>query len=209
MIRIALDAMGSDNAPQVEVEGAAQALKELPAEFQIQLVGRKADIEAALSRVRDRHRGRGTVPPRYRLCAPPAVSGTRRAVLSAPAPRPPLRPEGRCHFPSRPTRCGSSVLDGHSLFAVVIPARRTNAMGLLHVTTARARLQRGDDGFIVCAARALLALRRSALGYGHFRFVLRLRAEFVLEHLQRLPAGIGRGRAIAGAGVEILATLWA
>jgi len=45
MIRIALDAMGSDNAPQAEVEGAAQALKELPAEFQIQLVGRKADIE--------------------------------------------------------------------------------------------------------------------------------------------------------------------
>ena len=50
MIRIALDAMGSDNAPQVEVEGAAEALKELPAEFQIQLVGRKADIEAALGR---------------------------------------------------------------------------------------------------------------------------------------------------------------
>src|SRR6266540_3291033 len=51
MIRIALDAMGSDSAPQVEVEGVAQALKELPAEFQIQLVGRKADIEAALGRV--------------------------------------------------------------------------------------------------------------------------------------------------------------
>src|SRR5947208_13752923 len=50
MIRIALDAMGSDNAPQVEVEGAAQALKELPAEFQIQLVGGKADIETALAR---------------------------------------------------------------------------------------------------------------------------------------------------------------
>src|SRR5216110_413799 len=58
MIRIALDAMGSDNAPQVEVEGAAQALKELPAEFQIQLVGRKADIEAALSRVPGADRGR-------------------------------------------------------------------------------------------------------------------------------------------------------
>src|SRR6266513_5816025 len=51
MIRIALDAMGSDNAPQVEVEGVAEALKELPAEFQIQLVGRKAEIEAALGRV--------------------------------------------------------------------------------------------------------------------------------------------------------------
>src|SRR5258706_10098932 len=51
MIRIALDARGSDNAPQVEVEGAAQALKELPGEFQIQLVGRKADIEGGLGRV--------------------------------------------------------------------------------------------------------------------------------------------------------------
>src|SRR5206468_10233131 len=50
MIRIALDAMGSDNAPQVEVEGTVQALKELPPEFHVQLVGRKADIEAALAK---------------------------------------------------------------------------------------------------------------------------------------------------------------
>src|SRR5207247_4693680 len=67
MIRIALDAMGSDNAPQVEVEGVAQALKELPAEFQIQLVGRKADIEAALGRV---------PPPGW--IAPASKSSTRR-----------------------------------------------------------------------------------------------------------------------------------
>src|SRR6266550_2002808 len=65
MIRIALDAMGSDNAPQVEVEGVAQALKELPAEFQIQLVGRKADIEAALGRV-------------------PGVDRTRVEIVDAP-----------------------------------------------------------------------------------------------------------------------------
>src|SRR5919204_3193622 len=51
MFRIALDAMGGDNAPQAEVEGAAQALRELPPEFVVQLVGRTADIEAALSRV--------------------------------------------------------------------------------------------------------------------------------------------------------------
>ena len=51
MIRIALDAMGSDKAPQVEVEGAAQALKELPPDFNLQLVGRKSDIETALGRV--------------------------------------------------------------------------------------------------------------------------------------------------------------
>ena len=50
MIRIALDAMGGDNAPHVEVEGAAQALQELPPDFTLQLVGRTADVTAALSK---------------------------------------------------------------------------------------------------------------------------------------------------------------
>lgn len=49
MIRIALDAMGSDNAPQVEIEGAALALQELPPGFRLQLVGRPPVIEAALA----------------------------------------------------------------------------------------------------------------------------------------------------------------
>ncbi|HXM37211.1 MAG TPA: phosphate acyltransferase PlsX [Gemmatimonadales bacterium] len=49
MIRIALDAMGSDNAPRVEVEGAAQALQDLPPEFRLQLVGRTVDVETALA----------------------------------------------------------------------------------------------------------------------------------------------------------------
>src|SRR2546428_10029983 len=40
--------MGGDNAPRVEVEGVVQALRELPPTFRIQLVGRTADVEAAL-----------------------------------------------------------------------------------------------------------------------------------------------------------------
>ncbi len=48
MLRVALDAMGGDNAPRAEIDGAAQALRELPGDFRIQLVGRTADIEAAL-----------------------------------------------------------------------------------------------------------------------------------------------------------------
>ncbi|HLB81698.1 MAG TPA: phosphate acyltransferase PlsX [Gemmatimonadales bacterium] len=48
MIRVALDAMGGDEAPRVEVEGAVQALREFPPTFRIQLVGRTRDIEAAL-----------------------------------------------------------------------------------------------------------------------------------------------------------------
>jgi glycerol-3-phosphate acyltransferase PlsX len=48
-MRIALDAMGGDNAPRVEVEGVAQALQELPPDFRIQLVGRRDDVERALA----------------------------------------------------------------------------------------------------------------------------------------------------------------
>src|SRR6058998_668486 len=50
--------MGGDYAPRVEVEGAVQALGQLPATFQIQLVGRSAEIEAALKAHGDvdRHR---------------------------------------------------------------------------------------------------------------------------------------------------------
>lgn len=58
MIRVALDAMGSDNAPQAEIEGAAQALRELPPTFRIQLVGRTADIEAGLAKAQVSDRSR-------------------------------------------------------------------------------------------------------------------------------------------------------
>lgn len=61
MIRVALDAMGGDNAPRVEVEGAVQALQQLPATFQMQLVGRSAEIEAALTPHGDVDRRRLTV----------------------------------------------------------------------------------------------------------------------------------------------------
>ena len=40
MIRVAVDAMGGDHAPQAEIEGAVRALAKLPATFVIQLVGR-------------------------------------------------------------------------------------------------------------------------------------------------------------------------
>lgn len=50
MIRIALDAMGGDHAPQAEIEGAVQALTELPPGFVVQLVGQQEAIEAELAR---------------------------------------------------------------------------------------------------------------------------------------------------------------
>jgi len=48
MIRIALDAMGSDNAPAVDVEGAVTAAREF--DYEIILVGNEALIKKELQR---------------------------------------------------------------------------------------------------------------------------------------------------------------
>lgn len=50
MIRVAVDAMGGDHAPQAEIAGILQAIETLPDDFRIQLVGRSAVIEAELAR---------------------------------------------------------------------------------------------------------------------------------------------------------------
>ncbi|MBI4409180.1 MAG: phosphate acyltransferase PlsX [Gemmatimonadetes bacterium] len=57
-MRIALDAMGTDRHPRIEVEGAVQALRELPGDFTILLVGNRARIEAELTRFPDLAAGR-------------------------------------------------------------------------------------------------------------------------------------------------------
>lgn len=58
MVRVALDAMGSDHAPTTEVEGVARALGELPPTFGVTLVGQTAAIEAELAKFPDLDRGR-------------------------------------------------------------------------------------------------------------------------------------------------------
>jgi phosphate acyltransferase len=50
VIRIALDAMGGDFAPAVPVEGAVEAVRALPATFEVQLVGRQETLEAELAK---------------------------------------------------------------------------------------------------------------------------------------------------------------
>ncbi len=47
-MRIALDAMGSDRHPEVEVQGALAALREVNGEFEVVLVGDRDRIQAAL-----------------------------------------------------------------------------------------------------------------------------------------------------------------
>lgn len=58
MIRVALDAMGGDLAPAAEVDGAALALRELPPDFSLLLVGQTDAITAQLERHADLDRSR-------------------------------------------------------------------------------------------------------------------------------------------------------
>jgi phosphate acyltransferase len=50
VIRVAVDAMGGDKAPQAEIAGTLDALATLPEPFVVQLVGRTDTIEAELAR---------------------------------------------------------------------------------------------------------------------------------------------------------------
>ncbi len=58
MIRVALDAMGGDHAPTAEIDGVHRALRDLDAEFLVQLVGQPAAIEQELARHPDLDRAR-------------------------------------------------------------------------------------------------------------------------------------------------------
>src|SRR4029079_15937246 len=50
VIRVAVDAMGGDSAPQAEIAGVVDALTAYSNDFVIQLVGRPDSIEAELTR---------------------------------------------------------------------------------------------------------------------------------------------------------------
>ena len=80
-MRIALDAMGTDEHPRVEVEGAAQALRELPGDFRLSLVGNQQLIEAELAKVPDLPRDRLDIVHASQIVAmndPPATALRRK-----------------------------------------------------------------------------------------------------------------------------------
>jgi glycerol-3-phosphate acyltransferase PlsX len=58
VIRVAVDAMGGDTAPQAEIAGAIQALTALPDKFIIQLVGRSEAIDSELAKYPEADRSR-------------------------------------------------------------------------------------------------------------------------------------------------------
>jgi glycerol-3-phosphate acyltransferase PlsX len=63
VIRVAVDAMGGDRAPEAEIEGTFAALRELPPTFVVKLVGKPEVIEAELTRHAGADRSRVEVHP--------------------------------------------------------------------------------------------------------------------------------------------------
>ena len=79
-MRIALDAMGTDRHPATEVLGAVQALRELPGDFELLLVGDRAAIEAELANAGDYPKHRLHIVAASQTITPsePAVTAVRR-----------------------------------------------------------------------------------------------------------------------------------
>ncbi|HSL70522.1 MAG TPA: phosphate acyltransferase PlsX [Longimicrobiales bacterium] len=79
-MRIALDAMGTDRHPSVEIQGAVEALRELPGEFTLVLVGDQERIEAELARITDVARDRLTIVHASQIVSPadPPATALRR-----------------------------------------------------------------------------------------------------------------------------------
>jgi glycerol-3-phosphate acyltransferase PlsX len=80
-MRIALDAMGSDRAPAIEVEGAIEALQSLESDFQLVFVGDRELIEAEVGRYPDAPRDRIDIvhaPDRIEMGESPAQAIRRK-----------------------------------------------------------------------------------------------------------------------------------
>jgi phosphate acyltransferase len=76
-VRIALDAMGTDRHPVTEVQAAVQALRELPGDFSLILVGDRSRIEAELAGYAERDSQRLTI-----VHASQTVNPEERAVTA-------------------------------------------------------------------------------------------------------------------------------
>lgn len=83
--RIGIDAMGGDFGPEVVVEGALLALREMPDRFTLTLVGDEAEIRRALDRHHARSLGLGVVhaPERIDMAEKAAAAARRKQTNSS------------------------------------------------------------------------------------------------------------------------------
>jgi glycerol-3-phosphate acyltransferase PlsX len=171
VIRIALDAMGGDHAPRVEVEGAAQALRDLALEFRVQLVGRAADVEAALTQVP------GVDRSRIDIVDAPEVVGMGEKPLSAIRGKPrssiavglSLQKKGKSDAFISAGNTGA-VMAASTLLLRLHPGVQRAAIGALFPTASQPVLVLDAGANVDCDARELVGFAQ--LGSVYARDVL-------------------------------------
>jgi phosphate acyltransferase len=159
-VRIALDAMGTDRHPAIEVEGAVQALRELPGSFELLLVGDSARIEAELKRysVPD---GRLSVVHAKDVIEPgePAVTAVRRKPESSIVVGLKLQKEGKADAFVSAGSTGAVM--AASLFHLrALPAVDRPAIGTIIPTTVQPCLLIDAGANVDCKPQHLVQFAR-------------------------------------------------
>ena len=154
-MRIALDAMGGDAAPAVPVEGAIEALADLPPTAEILLVGQAAAIEAELAR-------HGRHDPRVRVVDAPDVVGMAERPLAAVRSKPQssigvgvrMQREGRADAFISAGNTGA-VMAASALMLGLHPGVERPAIGGLFPTASEPVLVLDIGANVDCSAREL------------------------------------------------------
>lgn len=170
MVRVALDAMGGDQAPETPVAGAVAALGELPASTEILLVGRRTEIETALT-------GHEMPPTRLRIVEAPDVIGMSDKPLAAVRGKPKssirvglaLQKEGRADAFISAGNTGAILAASTLLLGLHAGVERA-AIATLFPTGAKPVLVIDGGANVDCTPRELLGFAR--LGSVYARDVL-------------------------------------
>jgi glycerol-3-phosphate acyltransferase PlsX len=155
VIRIALDAMGGDYAPAVPVEGALAATAELGGACEILLVGRKGEIEEALT-------AHGAAADRFAIVDAPDVVGMAEKPLAAVRGKPRssigvgvgLQKRGEAHAFISAGNTGA-VMAASTILLGLHPGVQRPAIGMLFPTGAEPVLVLDGGANVDCSPREL------------------------------------------------------
>lgn len=178
MIRIALDAMGGDLAPEVPVKGAVMAVGELPTPCEILLVGPKAQIAAELEK-------QGGPKPNLRIVDAPEVVGMGEKPLEAVRKKPnssisvglTLQKKGEADAFISAGNTGACMA-ASTLILRLHPGLERPAIGAMFPTAAKPVLVMDVGANVDCDARELV-------GFAH------LGAVYARDVLQRVEPKVG------------------
>jgi hypothetical protein len=161
LVRIALDAMGTDRHPAVEVEGAVQALRELPGDLELLLVGDRARIEAELARHEYPARPGAVSCMRRTVIEPgePAVTAVRRKPDSSIVVGLKLQKEGEADAFVSAGSTGA-VMAASVFLCVPLPGVDRPAVGTILPTTVQPCLLIDAGANVDCKPQHLLQFAR-------------------------------------------------